>query len=411
MIRIGWQGAAGFAGIGLVAASTLLAQDRGATAPSPAPSAGAPTTAFEALDAEHAQRSRDRRTRARTAVTQADQQSIAMEGADTDREFSRRFLDLARTEPKSPDTVFALRAAINLGKHGEAAEAAIEQLRRDWAADPGVAIACLSVGRSPNRNGEPLLREVIAKNPAREARGLAMLALAMDREGLSKLPKTRKQDQRVIERLRRNYGQEWLDTQTDEVCEGYAEEAARLYEAILKDYADVKFIPELPNVTRTIGEVAGIYLGGLRLLPGSAAPNVEGTTLDGSPFRLRDHRGKVVVLVFWASWCPPCLEQVPSEKAMVARFPPESFALIGVNCDDTAEKGREAARKEGMTWTNLADGKGDPGAIQGDYKVTGIPATFVLDRDGTIRHKGLRGEPLADAVANLLGEPGGKAPK
>ena len=126
--------------------------------------------------------------------------------------------------------------------------------------------------------------------------------------------------------------------------------------------------------------------------------------MDGKFFKLSDYRGKVVALVFWASWCSPCMTQIPNERELVRRMEGKPFALLGVNCDYKLDDARAVMAKEKITWQNWYDGDPRKGKIVNQYHNPGMPAIFVLDATGVIREKDVRGEALDKAVEALLKE-------
>lgn len=137
---------------------------------------------------------------------------------------------------------------------------------------------------------------------------------------------------------------------------------------------------------------------------GRPAPAIEGPTMDGQPRRLADYRGKVVVLVFWGTWCGPCMGEVPNERELAERLKDKPFALLGVDCEDGQDRAREVMARERMTWPNWNDGAPGTGPIAAAYHIKGYPTSFVVDAQGIIRHIGLRGSGLGAAVDALLGE-------
>jgi thiol-disulfide isomerase/thioredoxin len=123
----------------------------------------------------------------------------------------------------------------------------------------------------------------------------------------------------------------------------------------------------------------------VNLAVGRPAPEIDGTDMDGKPLRLSDYKGKVVVLVFWGTWCGPCMALVPQERDLVARLKGQPFAFLGVDCNDDRETAREAMAREGMTWPSWYDGGANRGPIAERYHVRAYPSIFVIDAKGIIR--------------------------
>ena len=118
------------------------------------------------------------------------------------------------------------------------------------------------------------------------------------------------------------------------------------------------------------------------------APPIELTLLDGATWRLSDHRGKVVVLNFWASWCEPCKQEMPAFQQVAAQGESNGLEVVGVGAKlDRDEDVRAFIRDYGVTYAIGRDLGGDDrgrGAIEQDYGVIGYPATFFISPDGTI---------------------------
>ena len=149
------------------------------------------------------------------------------------------------------------------------------------------------------------------------------------------------------------------------------------------------------------GELLGLKNVSL-LRIGQVAPDIVGEALDGTKIKLSQQRGKITVLVFWASWCGPCMAMVPHEKKLVERMKGKPFALIGVNGDGDKVKAKEAAKKNEMTWTSFWDAAERPdGPISKAWNVYAWPTIYVLDANGVIRYVG-HGDPKLDIVVDVL---------
>jgi cytochrome c biogenesis protein CcmG, thiol:disulfide interchange protein DsbE len=128
--------------------------------------------------------------------------------------------------------------------------------------------------------------------------------------------------------------------------------------------------------------------------PGAAAPAFEAVTLDGEVARIEDYRGSVVLLNVWATWCPPCVYEMPSMQRLYDHFQGEDFEIVAVSID-APEGRRDLFGRLGGDVAGFADEYGltfpiwlDPeGTIQRVYRTTGVPESFVIGRDGRIYRK------------------------
>ncbi|QEH32328.1 Thiol-disulfide oxidoreductase ResA [Aquisphaera giovannonii] len=245
----------------------------------------------------------------------------------------------------------------------------------------------------PSPATEAFLEKAMADGPDRSARGRAGLALA-------KLLKAKVMMRRDpwYERPDLTPFQKYLASRRDRRLDDYfrgcdpsktrAAAVAALRRTIA-EFADVVYTPRLKGEPITVGDVAEMELNELdNLQVGMVAPDTRGVDVDGKPLRLSDSRGKVVLLSFWGSWCGPCMEMVPHERALIERLKGKPFAILGVNSDDTPEKARAVMAREKMTWPSWFDGGRVGGPIAGAWNAGPWPTLYVLDAEGKIRFKG-----------------------
>ena len=114
--------------------------------------------------------------------------------------------------------------------------------------------------------------------------------------------------------------------------------------------------------------------------------------------------GRYILVDFWASWCGPCLAEMPNVKAAYERFHAKGFDVVGLSFDANADAWKAAIKRFEMPWTNLSDLKGWESAAAKKYKVNSIPDNILIGPDCRIIANGLRGEALLQKLAELLSE-------
>jgi thiol-disulfide isomerase/thioredoxin len=112
----------------------------------------------------------------------------------------------------------------------------------------------------------------------------------------------------------------------------------------------------------------------------------------------------VVLLDFWATWCGPCVHELPNVIATYQKHHEKGFDIIGISLDEDEKKLQTFREEKKMTWQQFFDGKGWSNKLAVKYGVQSIPATFLLDVEGKIIGSDLRGEDLEQAVEKALAQ-------
>jgi thiol-disulfide isomerase/thioredoxin len=378
--------------------------------------------------------------------------------------FSRRMVELATSSPADPAARDALVWVLNKpgrsdhGPYGDEFARAAALLVRHHGDDPDAIRVGLGLSNVLSDHRDALLLGFAASARGREAKGLACLALAqyLERkaefsEGARKIPGRRKirlagfvgDDGKIFDKEIDQSDEEYAYDLHLRQCdpEALRAEAERLYREVIADYADVPLITvktremeallkqhspewngkpltpaelqrlrEMVSRKKTLGQSAEARLDEmLNLAVGKPAPEIDGVDLDGKPRKLSDYRGKVVALVFWGTWCGPCMREVPHERELVERLKGRPFAMLGVNCDGDKQAALEVMKAEGITWPNWNDGDPGIGPIVNKYHVRGYPTVFVIDTQGIIRITNAIGSALDQSVDELLKEMEAKA--
>lgn len=138
-------------------------------------------------------------------------------------------------------------------------------------------------------------------------------------------------------------------------------------------------------------------------MPGVGDPmEIKFTSTDGEEIDLAAMKDKVVLVDFWATWCGPCVAEMPHVISTYEKYKDAGFEVVGISLDSEKPALDAFIAENKMTWPQYFDGEGWGNKIAKEFGITGIPATFLIGKDGKIAATNLRGNALEESVAGLL---------
>jgi thiol-disulfide isomerase/thioredoxin len=175
--------------------------------------------------------------------------------------------------------------------------------------------------------------------------------------------------------------------------------AQALLSQLKTDFKDTPFVAKLEKQEAAEAAAKKIQAS---LAIGAKFPDFNVTDVAGRPLSVAGDRGKVVLVDFWATWCGPCRAEMPNVIAAYQKYHSKGFDIIGVSLDEDKEPLLSYLKDQKMTWPQFFDGKYWSNELAVKYGIDAIPANFLLDGEGKIIGKDLRGDELTQAVAAAL---------
>ncbi len=254
-------------------------------------------------------------------------------------------------------------------------------IEHDWFADHA-AIADRYLASYPDGAVRPLAQ--IVATMARAQAGQFDAALARFKELMNGLGKPEQEE----------FAANFTDTLAGSATAAGAYAVARqVYETLLARYDQS---PALRQKIR--GDLARIEM------VGKPAPSVVARDIQGGTFRLTDLRGKYVLIDFWATWCAPCVAELPRLQSAYARYHEAGFEIVGVSLDESKSAVVDFVRTRKTPWRQIHNAGAGADLVEA-FGVNTIPATFLIDPQGVITRLELRGPALDQALAKLIKDP------
>lgn len=289
-----------------------------------------------------------------------------------------KLFELAEKEPAAPSAFDVFSELLFTALDKEKPKKAHELIVKHHLDQPHVKKILLSLAfNGGGDKASDVLKGVVEKNKDKDCLGMATFGLGM-------IAKTKAKES------------------GGEAKKDLVATAEKQFTIVTQQYASVKAGSE------TLGKMAAGQLLGLKMMDqlqvGKAIPDIVGEDLDGKPFKLSDYKGKVTVVSFWATWCPPCMALVPHEIALLESMKDRPFSLVGVNGDELDETVRKRIADKKITWRSFKNEQSGQPPLSEIWDIGGWPTMYVVDAKGIIRHiwLGSPGEKVMDESIEKL---------
>ena len=180
------------------------------------------------------------------------------------------------------------------------------------------------------------------------------------------------------------------------------EKGTALLTRLKTDFPDTKPGKNADEIIASIKKQAEAKKIKAALVDGAVFPDFAEKDLAGKPLAIANFKGKVVLVDFWATWCGPCVAELPNVLKAYEKYHAKGFEVIGISLDKDETALNSFIKKKNMPWPQYFDGQGWQNKLAAKYGITSIPATYLLNGEGKIIGQDLRGEALDEAIAKAL---------
>jgi peroxiredoxin/predicted negative regulator of RcsB-dependent stress response len=295
--------------------------------------------------------------------------NVAEIQAKHDRAFIRELSDYLRQNPKAEDRDQAYAALFN------------KAIEHDWFSE-----------------AEEQGRHYLNSDPEGPVKALAQIILTMGRAQAGQFDEALKRFRELMQGIGQNEQEEFAASFADNlataaITAGEFGIAREVYTALLSRFSDSPNLRQ--KVQRDLKRLDKV---------GKPAPSFTSEDINGKAVRLDAYRGKYVLIDFWATWCAPCIGELPRLQAAYRTYHDAGFAIIGVSLDESKTAVVDFARARNLPWPQLHNASGSADLVEG-FGVSSIPATYLIDPEGTVIRLDLRGKALDETLNRLIKSP------
>jgi peroxiredoxin/predicted negative regulator of RcsB-dependent stress response len=295
--------------------------------------------------------------------------NVAEIQAKHDRAFIRELSDYLRQNPKAEDRDQAYAALFN------------KAIEHDWFGE-----------------AEEQGRQYLNSDPEGPVKALAQIILTMGRAQAGQFDEALKRFRELMQGIGQNEQEEFAASFADNlataaITAGEVGIAREVYTALLARFSDSPNLRQ--KVQRDLKRLDKV---------GKPAPSFTSEDINGKAVRLDAYRGKYVLIDFWATWCAPCIGELPRLQAAYRTYHDAGFAIIGVSLDESKTAVVDFAKARNLPWPQLHNASGSADLVEG-FGVSSIPATYLIDPEGTVIRLDVRGKALDETLKRLIKSP------
>jgi peroxiredoxin len=181
-----------------------------------------------------------------------------------------------------------------------------------------------------------------------------------------------------------------------------SDEGIKLVQQIKQDYPDTKVGKNADSILNHMKQQQEAKAIQSTLVEGSQFPDFAEKDLAGNSLSVANYKGKVVLVDFWATWCAPCVYELPKVQKMYEKYHEKGLEVIGISLDKSQDVLKNFVKDRNIPWPQFCDAKFWDNKLAQKYGIKTIPATFLLDGQGRILARDLRGDDLDAAIAKAL---------
>jgi peroxiredoxin len=295
--------------------------------------------------------------------------NVAAIQAKHDRAFIHELAEYLRQNPKADDRDQAYAALFN------------KAIEHDWFSE-----------------AEELGRQYVKSDPDGPVKALAQIILTMARAQAGQFDQALNRFKELMQGLGQNEQEEFAasfadDLATTAIAAGEFATAREVYTLLLNRFKDSPNLRQkVQNDLKRLDKVG-------KLAPSFAAEDIKGKTV-----RLDAYRGKYVLVDFWATWCAPCIGELPRLQTAYRVYRANGFEIIGVSLDESKTAVVDFAKARNIPWPLVHNASGSADLVEA-FGVSSIPATYLIDPEGNIIRLDLRGKALDETLSRMIKPP------